>query len=237
MNSSRQLIVADFLADIGRARPEDEIMAKYRISSKELNTLRNKMLRVGLVELTHTGWIVAQKRKVPTQDIIKDLRSGASCETLMRRYLLHKDYLAAILTKLVEKGLVGKQETLHVLGSDPAAAEYPQRRRASRVCPFMGLTIRNRADHTIQGKIRDISLTGVGIEDIVSYPGEAIGFEVLLEEFGAVKPLSFDAICRWYEFDQRVGVDAAGFEITCVYDGGIDSLQEVIETTTFSMAL
>lgn len=237
MNSSRPLIVADFLADIGRSSPEDEIMAKYRLTSKELITLRNKMLRVGLVERTQTGWIVAQKRKIPTHDIVKDLRSGASGETLMRRYLLRRDYLAAILNKLVERGLVGKQETLHVLRDEPDAAPSHQRRGASRVCPFMGLTIRDRVQPTIQGKIRDLSLTGVGIEDIVSYPGETMCFEILLEEFGAVKPLNFDAVCRWYQFDERAGVDVAGFEIVCVYDGGLDSLQEVIDTTTFSIAL
>lgn len=237
MNSAKQLIVADFLGDIGKARPEDEIMARHGLTREAFYKLRNKMLRVGLVEKTHAGWIVAEKRRLPTADILRDLRSGACREALMRRYLLPLKALSMVLKKLVEKGLLEEEETVRVLGESQKSGSALQRRANPRCCPVIGLTIRDIMDPSIQGKVRDISLTGVGVEEIRSYVDQGRFFEVLLEEFGAIKPLTFEAICKWSRPDQNAGLHAAGFEITRVLDGGLKSLREVIETTTFSMGM
>ncbi len=80
----------------------------------------------------------------------------------------------------------------------------------------------------ILGKIRDITLEGVGLTGVKARVGEVKRFVTLGDDFGAVRPFEFEAKCRWFKRGTVERDYVSGYQITNISEEDLQELEELI---------
>lgn len=138
------------LRDIRSGMTEAELMAKYRLSAKGLQSLFNKLLLAGLIDLeeldlrmpTFMGTMfVSPMPSAPgsedvaegTQDVspspirltevMKDIRSGATDSDLMENYYLSSRGVQSLLDYLVFSGIMSREEVDQRVASEDSTVD------------------------------------------------------------------------------------------------------------------
>lgn len=170
---------------------------------------------------------MADKRHIKVRDIVRDIRAGLDHSQLIEKYRVSPRTLVNILSKLVQAGVVTKQQAFAQTGGRRKRTAESSERRTPRGHLDFELIIYDVADPSLKGRVRDIGEKGVGTAGI---PGRAEDVKTLAilpnhsEDQGVlafeadvlteVTPIVFEAVCRWYSESDDKDTHVAGFEVT-----------------------
>jgi hypothetical protein len=155
-----------------------------------------------------------RKLTIKASDITRDLRSGMTISQLMGKYSISQEGLRLLFRKLLNAGVVTKEELdTHVtLYRDTAGLKGV--RKWLRTTTTFPVWIYDSANLFATGHLLNISEKGVCVKDVEAVVGEPRNFIVRSGLFGESHSVVFESRCRWVGTElssERKWV--AGFEI------------------------
>lgn len=96
----------EVLDDLRKGVSDNQLMLKYGLSVRGLNSLMNKLQQV-LIQYDSKGVYAknAVDRRVSARDIVSDIRSGLDCHDLMGKYRLSENAVQTVFSELKSAGL------------------------------------------------------------------------------------------------------------------------------------
>jgi hypothetical protein len=171
-------------------------------------------------------------RRIDTERIIKDIKSGMGDIRIMEKYLISAEELMAILRKLEKAQAIAKNEIARLMPSYKAKSDQGQMRAVPRNYIFLTVHIQDRSDPKQIGVLNDISSKGLQVSGIETTVGDVRTFSVRSGAFQLETSLLLEGVCRWVRFDDNAGEPVAGFEIKRMSRSGQDELQRLIQELT-----
>ena len=219
---------ADAVRDLRSGMTDAQLMEKYRLSAKGLESLLEKLVEIKAItreEIDRRG--AGAVSPIDGADMIADIRSGMSDFELMEKYGLSSDGLRFALQTLVDTKVITVKE---LYGDTVSVEPAPE---TTRKYLAVALDIFDSERPEIRGEVTDISETGVGIIGIEGKVGERRAFSIPAEAFIGVDWIVFESRCRWAEKDKTSGQWSAGFEITGISEKCLGDLRRLIESLPF----
>jgi len=151
------------------------------------------------------------KRHILATDIVRDIRSGMTEAELLAKYQLSSAQLQNIIAKLVGANV-------RIRKSPRDKIEFP-------------LPVYEEGNPGLEGTIRDISRSGVGVRGIDAAAGQIKILVIPADELVLIHRVGrivFEAECRWAGRNANNRDCLGGFEIIQVYEGSFEILQEAL---------
>jgi hypothetical protein len=171
-------------------------------------------------------------RRIDTQKIIDDIKSGMGDIRIMEKYLISADELMAILKKLEKVQAIAKAEVDKLMPSLKAKSDAVQLRAVPRNYIFLTVHVQDRNDPKQIGVLNDISARGLQVTGIETQVGDVRTFSVRSGVFQLETSLLLEGVCRWVKPDDNSGEPVAGFEIQRMSKSGKDELHRLIHELT-----
>jgi hypothetical protein len=168
------------------------------------------------------------KRQIGLRNFINDIRRGLTRIDLTDKYGLTSRELHRAFGKLVEVGAVAVSELPEKLPSQYVTLAQDNIRDLFRQEIDFELPVYEATEPDVFGKIRDITLEGVGLTGVKARVGEVKRFVALGDYFGAVGPFEFEAKCRWFKRGTSERGYFSGFQITDISEEDIRELRKLI---------
>ena len=230
-NIDTREVVRDILSGVD----DIVLMEKYRLSSKGLETLINRLVDTGQLRQPHSiGTNKEERRKISAREIIADITSGMSESELMSKYKLSQSKLQRVCKKLLEARNRTRKEFVEEIPIDQTTLIQANVRQLQRYYPDFDLPIYESSNPEIQGRVRDITEEGVGVVGIESLAYQTKYFVVLGDPFGEVEPFEFVAECRWAQVLGGGGRYCAGFRIVRIERNDLHKLRKLIQLITLT---
>ncbi|MFH0825549.1 MAG: hypothetical protein V2B18_22570 [Pseudomonadota bacterium] len=123
MGEGRTIRAQEVAADIRSGLTDRQLMEKYRLSEKGLQSLVSKLLAAGLLNRDEYDRYVAPTQAktvnpVSATALLYEVRSGVSNQELLKKYDLSRDKLQRILQRFVEAGHLTREEFAERASSD-----------------------------------------------------------------------------------------------------------------------
>lgn len=234
--SGREIILWEVLKHIKLGLDGDALKEKYNLSAEGLKDLYKQLAEAGFLEWTGQGFSVPQKRSIDTQKLVADIRSGVTDLELMEKYKVSSRGLQRVLAKLVDSGLIIADDLSGRSISYDDSATVKNARGSTRALPILSISIHERNNPQMMGKIRDLSASGVGVTRLRAAVGDVKSLVICPDEFFDIEPFSFEAQCRWFRDQRGDKVCSAGFEITDIEEDSFVKLQDLLELMTVSFS-
>jgi uncharacterized protein (DUF433 family) len=240
MPQKRTVKTRDVLNNIRAGMTDPELMQKYGLSAKGLQSLFRKLLEVKAItpdELEQRRAVyqdTAIIQQIDGNDIVEDIRAGMSDSELMEKYGLSSEGLGFALQTLTDTKVISLQDLYgsSLSEQDTVAVE------STRVLPrsYLAITVHiYESKHPeIKGTLNDITERGVAITGIQAKVGEDAAFIIPTGNFIAIDPIMFAARCQWAEKEKDSGEWLAGFEITSISPKCLDDLRSLIQSASIS---
>jgi hypothetical protein len=151
--------------------------------------------------------------RIKRGQIVKDIRSEMARSELMGKYRLTWRSLRWVLIVLIKSGVISWKEIHGRLISSQDELLLDGVRRARRYLLPFDVSVHELNHPDPQGKLRNISETGVAIIGITGTVGETKTLVVSGDDFGEFGTFFFEAECRWCKKAPN-GQYVTGFEIS-----------------------
>jgi hypothetical protein len=135
---------------------------KYNLSEEGLQDLYRQLAQAGFLEWNGQEFVLAAKRSIDTNEVVADIRSGATDVELMEKYKLSSRGLQRLFAKLVEAGAVMPDDISCRSISYDDSVTLRKVRGSIRALPILSIGIYENDNPQIMGRIRDLSELGVG---------------------------------------------------------------------------
>jgi hypothetical protein len=240
MTDKPKIKAGQLIEDI-RARVTDpELMAKYNLSIKGLQSIFRQLLEINAItqaELDlrrgpYKDTVVLQRLEPP--EMVRDIRSGMTDFELMGKHDLSPKGLQRAFDELLRAGEIDQAE-LDSRFSAYDSVTVQSLREMPRYFLAVAVDIYELGHPENRGILRDITEKGVGVVGIKANPGTRITFTVPSEKFIHEGPIVFDAKCVWTTpegWDQEA---AAGFQIVKISEKSLQDLRELIHSLALDM--
>lgn len=174
----------------------------------------------------------ATKRNARTLLIVEDILEGKTDAELMKKYNLSASGLQTVFRKLVKARAIGERDVygrpkLH----QQSASDIPVR-IVHRCWLDFDLPVFDGINPTLKGRIRDITVKGIGAIGLASTPGETRNLVIAAYEHFDLKPVVFRATCVWRRNSEENPESLTGFEISEIDDSNMARLQKLIQLIT-----
>ncbi len=169
------------------------------------------------------------KIRIKAKEVLSDIRARASDFELMSKYGLSEGQLKRLLEKLVEAGVLRREEVKErgAFYDDPANRSHT--RRLGRSYLWRPLAIEDVKDTSNKGIVTDLSVEGFQTRGISADIGDEKTFAVYSKELKGRRPINFSAVCKWFT---KEGVDrilwVAGFRIINVSDDNMKWIRRIL---------
>ncbi len=217
----------EIIQDMRSGMDEDAIRKKYRLSTKGLQDLYDKLLEAGLLRKETGG----HRRKLNLLAILTDVRNGMSRSDLRKKYALTDEMLREVVQKLLaaegKRSAVDGPETLI---DEPA--EFLGTGEYVRHEVDFELPVYDSDRPDILGRVRDVSEEAMSVAGIEVSQGDTKNLVVLADELGQFSSFEFKGYCRWAFTDSVDGVCVAGFVIGKISRVDARELQTLIHLIT-----
>ncbi len=241
MEPKRKIKARDIVNDIRSRMTDPELMAKYDLSARGLQSAFIKLLDARAItqaELdrraaAHDDKVVI--RQIRTIGIVKDIRSGMTDFELMGKYNVSSEGLQKAFQSLVKMGSLRPEE---ISGRSPAQHDsvfIESMRELPRHHLAMAVTIYEATRPEVKGTLRDITEKGVGITGIPARVGEVKTLVIPAETFIEADKIVFEAKCAWAQAEGTEDQYVAGFQITSISEECLEDLRSLIRSVCFSM--
>jgi uncharacterized protein (DUF433 family) len=240
MEPKSKIKARDIVNDIRSHMTDPELMAKYDLSARGLQSAFIKLLNVKAITQAELDWRPAAYddkvviRQIRTTEIVKDIRSGMTDFGLMEKYNISTEGLQKAFQSLVEVGALRPEE---ISGRSPAQHDsvfIECMRELPRHHLAMAVTIYEATRPEVKGTLRDIAERGVGITGIPARVGEVKTLMIPAETFIEVDKIVFEAKCVWAQTEGTEDQYFAGFQITSISEECLDNLRLLIRSVCFS---
>jgi hypothetical protein len=171
------------------------------------------------------------QRSIRAGDLLRDIRAGTAFPTLLSKYELSFTQFHAIISKLVDEGVL---QVAEVVGRYPLIEpesltgtiifDGNVRRYPRRLVQFP-LPVHLAHTPQVKGRIEDISEMGVRIRGIKSEPYEVHAFVIPVKECLRVDSVIFEAVCRWSQQGYTDTKWVGGHEVLEFLHGSLADLQ------------
>jgi hypothetical protein len=239
MPTKPKIKAADAVRDLRSGMTDPDLMEKYGLSAKGLQSLVQKLidaraLTYAEIHLRRAGYqdtVVIQR--MDEDDFIEDVRSGMPDSELMKKYTLSSDGLRRILQTLLDAKAISAED---LYGTSPSVHDtvfIENMRELPRHHLALAVDIYELQHPEISGTLSNLTQKGLAVAGIAAKTGETRTFMIPVEGFIEAEPVLFDARCQWAEKDKDTGEWHSGFEITRISEGCLEDLQRLIESLPF----
>jgi len=208
----REIKAKDIVQDIRAGLDDPGLMRKYRLSHKALQNLFDELTYLGYIEESEHREVKPAKRRVSADELAADIRAGMPLVTLREKHGLSSKGLKKAHKKLVEAGFLHPDEMPADLDARDVGV-FEDLRQFERHYLDFNLPIIDARDPEREGKVRDITETGLRVVGIPSEVNEIKTFLIMHKGFLSIKPFLFDAKCRWVHKSEGAESLIAGFQI------------------------
>jgi len=229
----------DIVNDVRSQMTDAELMAKYALSAKGLQSVFEKLIEMKAMTPTDLAWRPAEYedttviRNVESFDIADDVRSGMADFELMEKYKLSPGGLEKAVDALVKNRAI-KPEELHKRSESQDDSVFLESlREVPRHILAIAVEIYELGRPGVKGKLRDITDMGLGITGVDARQGETKTFVVPTEGFLDGEPIVFQAQCIWSHRDNATAEGTAGFQITGISPRSLEDLRKLIRWLSF----
>jgi uncharacterized protein (DUF433 family) len=223
-------IIREILNDVRLGMEDSTIMEKYGLSSLELEEVLQKLVEAGLLRRENGPGSPRSKRTINAKAIVGDIQSGMSKDDLMAKYHLSPKMLEYVCKKLLDARAI-EQHHLNASSLQATVVEDIIRGLQRYYLDF-DVAVYEDGHPEIQGRLRDITEQGVGLEGIESGVDSTQKFVVLGDLFGEIAPFEFQARCKWFKQGGPDDPCGGGFEITGISDKDLRELRKLIDLVT-----
>jgi uncharacterized protein (DUF433 family) len=224
----RELSVQQVLNDIRTGAGDQELMAKYRLSRKGLDSLYEQLTSAGFLEQNGKGLKVCHTRKINVDQIMHDIRAGISERDLMSKYMCSPKHLRRIFDKLVTIGSLNADE-IDPNGNSQfhttVSSKTPRLPRNYLPYPF---TVYVVGDPEARGMVLDITEQGFRVQGIHSRVGDFKIFSFIPVDCSHARPFFVEGECRWMKKSPDSDL-VAGFKIEKLSDHSRRELGKFIQ--------
>ncbi|MEJ2719075.1 MAG: PilZ domain-containing protein [Deltaproteobacteria bacterium] len=157
------------------------------------------------------------RRQIRGSDFIGDIRAGMAVLQLMQKYRISPGGLRRIFRKILEAEAMCKGEFAGRKNLYEGAAGLKYLRRTPRKLVNDPVWLYDGGDPFKEGRLLDVSDTGVCVEGIKTRMGELKSFIARIQPSGRNSSFVFEGRCRWVRKErQPTEKFVAGFEITSI---------------------
>jgi hypothetical protein len=222
---STREIVNDVLSGVD----DTALMEKYRLSSKGLESLINKLVGSGLLRRPSPGGNRGdQRQRINGRQFVADVTSGMNESGLMRKYGLSRKRLQRVCSELLAARNRTAKEFQEEIPIDRSTVVEANVRQIQRYYPDFEVPIYESISPEIHGRVRDITEEGVGVVGIEATVYEIKTFVVLGDPFGEVGPFEFEAECRWAKPNDGDRRNVSGYRIVDISEADLGQLRKLI---------
>ena len=240
MKDKPKIKAGQLIEDIHARMTDPELMAKYNLSIKGLQSIFRQLLEIKAItqaELDsrrgpYKDTVILQRLEPP--EMVRDIRSGMTDFELMEKHDLSPKGLQRAFDELLQAGEIDQAE---LDGRFPAydSVMVQSLREMPRYFLAVGVDIYELGHPENQGTLRDITEKGVGVVGITAVPGDRKTFTVPSEKFIEEGPIVFEAKCMWATSEGWDQEAAAGFQIVKISEKSLQDLRELIHSLALDM--
>jgi hypothetical protein len=223
-------LAREILREIRLGMDDSAIMEKHKLSSLELDQVYQELVDAGLLRQDNGSTSSRPKRTINAKAMVDDINAGMSKDDLMAKYHLSPKMLQYVCKKLLDARAIGKDQ-FQDAALQATIVEGIIRGRQRYYLDFdVPVYEAGRPDN--QGRLRDITEQGVGLEGIESALESTQAFVVLGDLFGEIVPFEFAARCKWFKNEGPDEPCAGGYEITSISEKDLRELRKLIDLVT-----
>jgi uncharacterized protein (DUF433 family) len=232
----REIVVWKVLKDIRSGIDDSGLKEKYGLSDDGLQNLYGQLLDADLLEKEGTQYVVPQRRRIGTREIVSDIRSGLADLDLMEKYKLSSRGLQKVFAKLLDAGALLECDLAERDSSYRDSVTLKKMRGAIRSLPILSVGVYCEDNPNVQGKIRDLSEDGVGVLGLTATVGEIATLVFMPYDALEIDDFSVETKCRWFKSGQAGAMSSAGFEFTHLSEKSLSELQKLLQLMTLSFS-
>ncbi|AFM25932.1 PilZ domain-containing protein [Desulfomonile tiedjei] len=239
MTEKPRINARDAVIDIRSGASDAELMEKYGLCAKGLQSLFRKLIEVRAItreELDRrrtTLHKTAHVTPIVGTDLTKDIRAGMSDAELMQKYGLSSEGLRFTLQALIDTQVISLDELYNTTPSQADTVFVNNMRESPRYFFAVVVEIYEAKRPHLRGNLSNITEKGIATEGIETREGETKVLVIPTDRFPEIDRIVLEAECRWVKQDENTGEWAAGFEITKISDECLDNLAKLMSVACF----
>ena len=214
--------------DIRAGLDDQALMEKYKLSDKGLQNLFDELAYLGFITQDEHREVKPLKRKISATEFVDDIRRGMPQVAIMEKYALSSRGLVSAYRKLVDAGILQPEEVPTGLERDDEVEVVEDLREEARCYLDFELPVIDVGSSEVEGRVRDITVKGLGVIGIPAEVNERKTFMVYHERFALIRPFLIEATCRWAKKEEQNGRYIAGFEITNTTEKDLEQLRKLV---------
>jgi hypothetical protein len=239
MPTKPKIKASDAVRDIRSGITDSQLMKKYGLSPKGLQSLVLKLLEAKAITLAEinrwrgTYLDTAVIQQVDGRDMVNDIRSGMTDSELMQKYGLSAEGLGFAFQTLADSKVISLQE---LYGTSPSAHDtvfVETMRELPKGHLAMAVEVCQSKRPEIRGKLSRLTEKGFAITGMAAKTGDIITFVIPAGDFIEAAPVVLEALCRWVEREGDTGEWLAGFDITKISGNCLEDLRRLIQALPF----
>ncbi|MBI4965953.1 MAG: hypothetical protein HY913_21925 [Desulfomonile tiedjei] len=167
--------------------------------------------------------------KLHVKEILHDIREGLGDVPIMEKYQITPGQYMSVLEQLRDIEIARQR---HALMTKTASHDLPHLRALPRCYIFRDVTVFDAKSPGKEGKVNDVTESGIQVTGIMAEIGEVRTFTVVSDHAGGRTKATFDAVCRWIKTEDDFGEYVAGYEITKISNDSLLRLKRLIQELT-----
>lgn len=172
------------------------------------------------------------RRVIKAREVVADIRAGLSKSALMEKYRLSEKGFEKVCAQLINAGVLDSYEIPQIRSLYCSLVKAEAIRALDRYYLDFDLPVYEEDRPEKRGKVRDITLEGIGVTGLEARVGERKKLVVPRAQVGGCEPFKFQAVCRWSKKTPVVSDCLAGFEITRISETDLQQLGRLIGMVT-----
>jgi hypothetical protein len=239
MPTKPKISARDAVRDIRSGMTDSQMMDKYGLSAKGLQSLVLKLLEAKAItpaeidrrkDAYHDTTVIQQ---IDGSDMVNDILSGMSDSDLMEKYGLSSEGLGLVFQTLTDTQVITLEEMYGTSSLAHDTVFVEDSRELLRHYLAIGVEIYESELSDIRGMLSNITEKGIAITGISAGVGDTKTFVIPTKDFIKSDPILFEARCLWTEKERDTGQWLAGFEITRISKECRHDLRSLIEVLPF----
>jgi uncharacterized protein (DUF433 family) len=228
--SKREVRAREILEDLRAGLAEEALREKHHLSTQQLRDLFRELVETGLVEAAGDRFLPSPTTRVQAGAMVGDIRAGLTGSQLMKKHGLSHEGLQEALHKLLTTKILTPSDLPGELSLRLAASAPANIRVKGRCYLDFDLPIIETGPLEIEGRVRDITETGVGVIGIPAQVRDVKTFLIRHDLFVLIQPFSFQAECRWMQETDTECL--AGFRISRIAGQDQTELRKLVKIVT-----
>jgi hypothetical protein len=218
------------LDDVRAGLTDEALREKHGLSLQQLVDIFRELAEEGLVDPVADRHVPVAAKRVCAVEMVQDIRTGMTGAQLIAKHGLSHAGLQSALDNLLATRALELSDLPGELSLRLAAGTPAEIRGKGRCYLDFDLPILEKGPLEIEGRVLDITETGVGVVGIPAKAGDVKTLLIRHDLLVLIQPFSFQAECRW---TRETEADClAGFRIARIAERDVLQLRKLIRLVT-----